>query len=96
MAHRWSFEEDLLCARAYFAHVADPSPYKKIGEVVHNLSLRLPDITPGSIKMKLQNLKAISIDRGFDDGLSIKPLDQYSLQSMRAHAQAWREMGGKI
>ena len=96
MAHRWSYEDDLACARAYFAFVMDTNRYKRIGEVIHNLSLRLPDISPGSIKMKLQNLKAVSIDRGFDDGLSIKPLDQYSLQTMRAHAQAWREIGKDI
>ncbi len=91
MAHKWTYEEDLICARAYIAFVLSTDSEKSEKEMIHNLTLALKSISEGSIRMKIQNFKAISKDLHFEDGVKVTSLSQYSRQSQRAYAQAVKE-----
>ena len=93
MGHKWTYDEDLACARAYVAFILDKDPRKSLRVMLYNLSRSLPQITQGSIKMKMQNFKAISNDNNFDDGIDLCPLSQYSFQAQCAYRKAMKEQG---
>ncbi len=95
MGHKWTYEEDLACARAYVEFIMDKDPRKNIRMMIYKLSRILPQISQGSIRMKIQNLKAISNDNNFDDGIDLAPLSQYSFQSQCAYRKAMKEGLGK-
>ncbi len=89
--HVWTWEEDLICARQYVKFIVSRDPQKSEQEMIYNLSLRLKEISIHSIKMKISNLKAISEQFKFNDGVNVSSLSQYSRQSLRAYAQAIEE-----
>lgn len=56
------------------------------------LQKELPNIKPNSLKMKVQNIKQILLEKGINDTLTLSPLANYSQQNMRAMAAVLQEM----
>ena len=88
MKHNWTFEEDYTCCVYYLRYILDNSMNKNVTELIYNLSLELPKLDRGSIRMKLQNIKQICMEHNFNDGMEISPLSKYSRQCLKAYARA--------
>ena len=82
--HRWTYAEDFYCCLHYlwsvFEYVGDDS----LTTLVNMLAEDIPHIDRGSLRMKLQNIKAIALDLGLEDRLTFTPLNNYSRQCKRA------------
>lgn len=86
--HKWTYNEDYICCLEYLAYVFDNYEDDSMERLIDILSLKLPQITRGSIRMKIQNIKQVALDAGLEDGLKISPLTQYSMQCKRAFSEA--------
>ncbi len=86
--HNWTYAEDYICCLEYLAYVFDNCEDESMEPLVNILSLKLPQIKRGSIRMKIQNIKQVALDTGLEDGLKISPLTQYSMQCKRAFSKA--------
>lgn len=87
----WSYDDDLICCMEYLCFALRESPCRTLQELIDTLSVKLPHISKGSIRMKLQNIKQVSLNLGLEDGVNIPPLDQYSRQCKTAFQQAVAE-----
>ena len=76
----------------YLRFALRESSCRSLAELLEMLSKKLPHIPTGSIRMKIQNIKAISLEFGLDDGVEVSPLDQYSAQSKFAFKCAIKEI----
>ncbi len=94
--HIWTYEEDLLCCRKYLEIVKSGSRGMGISEVAERISIFVPNVKMGSLRMKISNIKALSDDEGLSDGMAIAPLANYSQQNERAFKQALREIGRPV
>ena len=57
------------------------------------LSKEVPEVSEGSLRMKIQNVKYLSMRGKLKDTASIKPLSQYSMQCERAFEKTVAELG---
>ena len=97
MKHKWTFEEDFICCKQYIYYIYDDEySVKNLYDLIHTLSILLPEISAGSIKMKLQNIKQISDEAGFNDKMNITPLEQYSYQCKKAFIEALNDYKDEI
>lgn len=88
----WNYEDDLVCCREYLRFALGETAAKSIRSLIEDLAVKLPHISKGSLRMKLQNIKQISVELNLNDGVQLSPLDQYSVQSKRAFKQAIQEI----
>ncbi len=86
--HRWSLEDDYVCCKAYLEYVFLNEIDYGVKELIERIYLKLPHISRGSIRMKLQNIKAVALECGLEDSLEISPLTNYSARCMRAFQMA--------
>ena len=63
-----------------------------VSQFITVLQKELPSIKPNSLKMKVQNIMQILIEKGIKDTLTLSPLANYSQQNMRAIASVLHEM----
>ena len=91
--HRWTIEEDALCCRRFFEQYVLQQGSIDLYQFVQQLQRELPDISPGSLRMKTQNIKQLCIEHGIRNSLDAKPLVQYSQQNYRAFLQVKKEFG---
>jgi hypothetical protein len=57
------------------------------------LAEEMPHISYGSLRMKIQNIKAIALDVGLEDRFTFSPLSNYSVQCKRAFNDATDALG---
>lgn len=90
--HRWTVEEDRLCCSRYLEYYVVSKCSMDVSQFIAVLQKELPNIKPNSLKMKVQNIKQILIEKGIKDTLTLSPLANYSQQNMRAMAAVLQEM----
>ena len=93
---RWSYEDDYLCCERYLYFSIGRTRALSIYALIEELAEHLPHLSRGSLRMKLQNIKAISQEMRLNDGVDISPLDQYSAQCRRAFINAFNDMAKKF
>ena len=96
MKHTWTFEEDYTCCMQYLRYIYDTPEDQSVNDLIRELSLKLPDLTRGSIRMKLQNIKQICMEHSFNDEMDISPLENYSRQCLRAFVEALKDYKNEL
>ena len=94
--HNWTIEEDYTCCLYYLRYIFDKTNEQNVNYLIYTLSLKLPKISRGSIRMKLQNIKQICMEYNFDDGMEITPLEKYSTQCKEAFAKAIKDYNDSL
>lgn len=90
--HRWTLEEDTICCRRFLeCYVLQKSNMDTV-QFLQMLSKEVPDVSEGSLRMKIQNVKYLAEQAGLKNTSTIKWLSQYSLQCAKAFRQAMREL----
>lgn len=82
--HCWTFDEDKLCCKRYLEFFILNKSNLKLKNFILILENDLPNINRGSLKMKIQNIKQILIEKQIEDTLELKTLANYSKQNLRA------------
>lgn len=96
LKHHWTFEEDYTCCFHYLLYIFDKNKARNVNDLIYALSLKLPKLSRGSIRMKLQNIKQICMEHNFEDGMEISPLEKYSLQCKEAFNKAIKDFNDSI
>ncbi len=96
MKHTWSYQEDLICCREYLDRCIVNVRFQELDDFLNELSIKLPNIEKGSIRVKLQNIKKIMDEYDLIDVFDISPLKHYSNQCKRAFLQTIREITGRF
>lgn len=91
--HNWTFEEDSILAEAVFKTYvkpifsknamdsAEPMEMKDFVSILHK---NLPDIDPGSIRMRLSNIKAILTENKTSNSMNIGILNHPAAKTRNA------------
>lgn len=90
--HRWTMEEDLTCCKKFLEYYVIEKSNIEIIQFLKMLSSEVPEVSEGSLRMKIQNIKYLSVCAGFRDSAAIKWLSQYSAQCEKAFKQAAKEL----
>ena len=91
--HRWTYREEELCCKEYFKTYVEERIPLPLSDFVRRLALTLPDIPESSLRMKVQNIKQLSIEAGIADSLQSKPLSNCSQQNRRAFFATYSTYG---
>lgn len=91
--HRWTLEEDAICCRRFLEYYVVKQSNLDFVQFLQMLRKEVPGVSEGSLRMKVQNIKYLSIQAGLKDTANVKWLSQYSMQCERAFNQALIEMG---
>ena len=89
---KWNYNDDYICCKRYWEFSLGRLPQKTIEHLLLSLKKELPKFPIGSLRMKLQNIKQISIELGLKDNVQLSPLDQYSRQCKDAFKQVLKEL----
>lgn len=90
--HRWTFEEDEICCRKFIETYVVAQSDKDITVFLKELSRLVPDVSEGSLRMKIQNVRCLSNEYGLKDTAAIKWLSQYSVQCKEAFESVAKEL----
>ena len=90
--HRWTMEEDTICCRRFLECYVLNRSNMDIVQFLRLLSKEVPDVSEGSLRMKIQNVKYLAARAGLQDTAEIKWLSQYSMQCERAFQNVVREL----
>ena len=90
--HRWTMEEDFICCKRFLEFYVIQKSEMDIVSFLKMLAKEVPDVTEGSLRMKIQNIKYLSTREGFVDSLPLSWLSQYSMQCEQAFKQATKEL----
>lgn len=91
--HRWTLEEDEICCRRFIEYYVVKKSAMHITQFFQMLSKEVPEVSEGSLRMKIQNVKYLSMRGKLEDTASIKPLSQYSMQCERAFKKTVSDLG---
>lgn len=91
--HNWSMDEDMFCCRKYLEYYVIHQSTVDISEFVRILNNAMPQISPNSLKMKVQNIKQLCIENNILDSLKVKPLSRYSTQNADAFVSVKNKLG---
>ena len=91
--HRWTYDEDYLCCEKFIQMYCVEQHETSITPLLEELSSLLPNITVGSIRMKIQNIKEIAMRESLYDILDYAPLAQYTKQCKKAFDKAIENVG---
>lgn len=86
--HRWSKNDDYVCCREYLEFVFIERIESNVNTLIDRICEKLPHISRGSIRMKVQNIKQVALDSGLEDMIEISPLLNYSEQCRLAFDKA--------
>lgn len=91
--HRWTMKEDEICCKRFLeCYVLDKSSVDFV-KFIRALLKEVPEVSEGSLRMKIQNVKYLSMREGLKDTSTIKPLRQYSMQCEQAFKKTVLELG---
>jgi len=92
LKHNWTFDEDYVCCSAYLHYIYGEKENQNVNYLIYNLTLKLPNLSKGSIRMKLQNIKQICMKYNIvGDHMDIAPLSNYSEQCVIAFTKAFKD-----
>ena len=94
--HSWSYDENKYCCEKYFNYFVINKFEISASNFINELCLEMPDISYGSMRMKVQNIKQILFEKGIKDSLKIKPLCNYSTDNFKALENVLIEYNFKI
>ena len=90
--HRWTVDEDKICCRRFLeCYVVNQSNMDTV-TFLKKLAKEVPAVSEGSLRMKIQNVKYLSVRAGLKDTSPLRWLSQYSMQCERAFYQVLEEM----
>ena len=90
--HRWTLEEDEICCKRFLeCYVMNKSNLDTV-QFLQMLAKEVPDVPEGSLRMKIQNIKYLTVQAGLEDSSTIKGLSQYSMQCERTFNKAIHEL----
>lgn len=91
--HRWTMEEDEICCKRFLEYyVINESDINTV-QFLKILAKEVPDVSEGSLRMKIQNIKYLTVQAGLKDTSTIKWLSQYSMQCETAFNKALQDLG---
>ena len=86
--HRWTMDEDLICCKRFLeVYVIEQSDIDTVS-FLQRLAKEVPEVSEGSLRMKIQNIKYLASQYGFEDSSSITSLGPGSMQCERAFNEA--------
>lgn len=90
--HRWTIEEDTICCKRFLEYYVVKKSKIDTVQFLKMLAEEVPNVSEGSLRMKIQNIKHLAMQAGLKDTSPIKGLSQYSLQCERAFNQTLRDI----
>ena len=90
--HRWTMEEDEICCKRFLEYYVIDKSNIDIVQFLKIIAKEVPDVSEGSLRMKIQNIKYLTVQAGLKDTASIKWLSQYSMQCEKAFNKALQEL----
>lgn len=90
--HRWTLEEDTICCRRFLECYVLQKSNMDTAQFLQMLSKEVPDVSEGSLRMKIQNIKYLAEQAGLKNTCTIKWLSQYSMQCAKAFRQVMQEL----
>lgn len=90
--HRWTMAEDFICCKRFLEYYVIQKSDMDVASFLKMLVKEVPDITEGSLRMKIQNIKYLATREGLKDTFPLSWLSQYSMQCERAFKEALREL----
>lgn len=91
--HKWTFAEEYNCCLHYIWCVFDYMGDDSLKTIVDMLAEEMPHIDRGSLRMKIQNIKAVALDAGLEDRFEFSPLSKYTLLCKMAFRAATDDYG---
>jgi hypothetical protein len=94
--HRWTVEEDEICCKMFLEYYVIRQGRIDIARFLQMLSEEVPEVSKGSLRMKMQNIKYLSQKAGLNDTFPLKWLSQCSSQCEKAFEKVLLERNLKI
>lgn len=91
--HRWTMTENEICCKRFLEYYVVKQSNMDTAQFLQMLAKEVPDVSEGSLRMKIQNVKYLSVQAGLKDTSTLKWLSQYSIQCERAFKKALIELG---
>jgi len=90
--HRWTLEEDLICCKRFLeVYVIEKRDMDTVS-FLQSLAKEVPEVSEGSLRMKIQNIKYLTTHAGLDDSSQITSLGPGSMQCERAFQETLEEL----
>ncbi len=90
--HRWTMEEDLICCKRFLqVYVIEKSDMDTVS-FLQSLAKEVPEVSEGSLRMKIQNIKHLASLEGLENSSLITSLGPGSMQCKSALKQAMEEL----
>lgn len=93
MKMKWTKEENEICCRSYIQIYVQGKRSVSATAVAKDLQRLLPGRSLGTIRMKLQNCKAISDEMNLNDSAPFKPLVNPSADNREAFHRIVKQLG---
>lgn len=90
--HRWTMEEDSICCKRFLERYVIQQSNMDTMQFLQMLAKEVPDVSEGSLRMKVQNIKYLTMRAGLKDSSTLKWLSQYSAQCEKEFYRALREL----
>lgn len=90
--HHWTMEEDIICCKRFFEYYVIKQSDIDTVQFLQMIKKEIPNISEGSLRMKIQNIKYLAMQEGLKDTSTIKCLSQYSTQCKKAFKQIMNEL----
>ena len=90
--HRWTMEEDEICCRRFLEYYVINKSNVDTVQFLQTLAKEVPDVSEGSLRMKIQNIKYLTVRAGLKDSSTLKWLSQYSMQCEKAFNKTLQDL----
>ena len=90
--HRWTMEEDGICCKRFLEYYVIKQSNMDTIQFLQMLAKEVPNVSEGSLRMKVQNIKYLTVRAGLKDSSTLKWLSQYSAQCEKEFYRALREL----
>lgn len=94
--HRWTVEEDEICCKMFLEYYVIRQGRIDIARFLQILSEEVPEVSKGSLRMKMQNIKYLSVKAGLNDTFPLKWLSQCSSQCEKAFERVLSQVKSRI
>ena len=90
--HRWTLEEDEICCKRFLEYYVINQSTIDTVQFLQMLAREVPNVSEGSLRMKIQNIKYLSVQAGLKDSSTLKWLSQYSMQCEKAFNKTLQDL----
>lgn len=94
--HRWTPEEDEICCKRFLQCYVINQSQMDATQFLINLAKEVPNVPEGSLRMKMQNIKHLTVQAGLKDTFPLKGLSQYSIQCEKAFRKSLKELNNSM